>query len=189
MYVPFAQEPWWAAYLVVRTAGDPSHLSGIVREAVHALDPGLPIESVQPMTEIVEESVAPPRFRAMLLSLFGAAALILAVVGIYGVLSYSVGRRTRELGIRVALGAERRDVLRLVIGEGLALTGLGLAAGVVGAAVLTRFLASLLFGVGRFDPTTYAGVALALVATGVLACWVPARRATRVDPVTALRAE
>ena len=189
MYVPFAQEPWWAAYLVVRTAGDPSHVSGIVREAVHALDPGLPIESVQPMTEIVAESTAPPRFRAMLLSLFGAAALLLAVVGIYGVLSYSVGRRTRELGIRVALGAESRDVLRLVIGEGLALTGAGLAAGAAGAAILTRFLATLLFGVGRFDPVTYAGVALALVAAGLLACWVPARRATRVDPVTALRAE
>ncbi len=189
MYVPFAQEPWWAAYLVVRTAGDPSHVSGIVREAVHALDPGLPIESVQPMVEIVQESVAPPRFRATLLSLFGAAALVLAIVGIYGVLSYSVGRRTRELGIRVALGAERGDVLRLVIGEGLWLTGAGLAAGAVGAAILSRFLATLLFGVGRFDLATWAGVASALLAAGLLACWVPARRATRVDPVTALRAE
>jgi len=189
MYVPFAQEPWWAAYLVVRTAGDPAHLSGVVRNAVHALDPGLPIESVQPMVEIVQESVAQPRFRATLLSLFGAAALVLAIVGIYGVLSYSVGRRTREVGIRVALGAERGDVLRLVVGEGLALTAAGLAAGAAGAAILTRFLASLLFGVGRFDPATYAGVAVALIAAGLLACWIPARRATRVDPVRALRAE
>ena len=189
MYVPFAQEPWWAAYVVLRTSGDPARLSGVVRAEVRALDPGLPIESVQPMTEIVADSVAQPRFRTTLLSLFGFAALLLAVVGTYGVLSYSVGSRTREVGIRVALGAERGDLLRMVVGEGLTLTVLGLAAGAFGAVLLTRFLSTLLFGVGRFDPLTYAGVAAALIAAGLAACWVPARRAMRVDPVRALRSE
>jgi putative ABC transport system permease protein len=189
MYVPFAQEPWWAAYVVLRTAGDPAHLSGVVRAEVRALDPGLPIESVQPMTEMVADSVAQPRFRTTLLSLFGVVALLLALVGTYGVLSYSVGSRTREVGIRVALGAERGDVLRLVVAEGLSLTGVGLAAGILGAVLLTRFLSTLLFDVGRFDPATYAAVAAALIVAGLLACWVPARRATRVDPVRALRSE
>ncbi|HTR01549.1 MAG TPA: ABC transporter permease [Thermoanaerobaculia bacterium] len=189
MYVPFAQEPWWAAYLLVRTAGDPMRLSAVLRNHVRALDPGLPVESVQPMTRMVSESVAQPRFRTTLLALFGAAALVLAVVGIYGVLSYSVGRRTREVGIRVALGASRGDVLRLILSEGLLLTGLGLALGALGAAVLTRFLSTLLFEIGRFDPLTYAAVAAVLAVSGLFACWIPARRAMRVDPVVALRAE
>ncbi|HLN58437.1 MAG TPA: ABC transporter permease [Thermoanaerobaculia bacterium] len=187
MYVPFAQEPWWAAYVVIRTSGDPMRLAAVVRNEVGALDPTLPIESVQPMAQIVSESVAQPRFRTTLLGLFGALALLLSVIGIYGVISYSVGRRKREVGIRLALGAESGDVLRLVLGEGLVLTGAGLAAGAVGAAVLTRFLASLLFDVGRLDPATYAAAALTLAGAGLLASWLPARRAMRVDPVTALR--
>jgi predicted permease len=189
MYVPFAQEPWWAAYVVVRTAGDPMRLAAVVRNEVHALDPTLPIEGVQPMTRVVSESVAQPRFRTMLLGIFGGLALLLAVIGIYGVISYSVGLRRREVGIRLALGAGRRHVLRLVFTEGLALTGAGLAAGAAGAALLTRFLSSLLYDVGRLDPLTYAAVALTLVGAGLLACWLPARRAMRVDPVIALRSE
>jgi len=189
MYVPFAQEPWWAAYVLLRTSGDPMRLSAVLRRHVRALDPGLPVESVQPMTQMVADSVAQARFRTTLLAMFGAAALVLAVVGIYGVLSYSVGRRTREVGIRVALGAGRGDVLRLVVSEGLLLTGLGLALGAAGAVVLTRFLSTLLFEVGRFDPLTYAAVAAVLAGSGLLACWIPARRAMRVDPVVALRAE
>jgi putative ABC transport system permease protein len=156
---------------------------------VRALAPTLPIEEVQPMTEIVRESVSQPRFRTTLVGFFAAAALLLAVIGIYGVISYGVGRRTREVGIRLALGAGRRDVLALVLRQGLALTGAGLAAGVAGALLLTRFLSSLLFETGRLDPAIYAGVALLLAAAGLLACWIPARRATRVDPVIALRFE
>jgi putative ABC transport system permease protein len=189
MYAPFAQEPWWAAYVVVRTAGDPAGLAAVVRNEVHALDPTMPIEGVQPMTQVVAESVAEPRFRTMLLGLFGGLALLLAVIGIYGVISYSVGRRPRAVGIRLALGAGRRDVLRLVLTEGLALTGAGLAAGAAGAALLTRFLTSLLYDVGRLDPLTYAAVAVMLVGAGLLASWLPARRAMRVDPLIALRAE
>jgi predicted permease len=189
MYVPFAQDPWWAAYAVVRTSGDPARLAGTLRHDVRALDPTLPIESVQPMTEMVSDSVAQPRFRTTLLGLFGLVALLLAVIGIYGVIAYSVGRRTRELGIRMALGANRRDLLRLVIGEGLALTAAGLAIGAIGAAVLTRYLASLLFEIGRLDPATYAVVAATLLLAGLLACWIPARRAAHVDPLTALRSE
>jgi putative ABC transport system permease protein len=138
---------------------------------------------------MVSDSVAQPRFRTTLLGLFAAAALALAAIGIYGVISYNVGRRTREVGIRMALGARRGDVLRLVVGEGLVLVALGLAAGLAGAAMLTRYLASLLFHVGRLDPLTYAAVAAVLAAAGALACWVPARRAMRVDPMTALRSD
>jgi putative ABC transport system permease protein len=189
MYVPFAQEPWWAAYAVVRTKGDPGRLSAALRNAVGSLDPSLPVESIEPMTNMVSESVAQPRFRTTLLAMFGAAALALAAIGIYGVISYNVGRRTREVGIRMALGARRGDVFRLVVAEGLALVGVGLAAGLAGALMLTRYLESLLFRVGRLDLATYVGVAATLVAAGALACWLPARRAMRVDPMTALRSE
>jgi ABC-type antimicrobial peptide transport system permease subunit len=162
-------------------------LAATLRAEVHALDPTMPIEGVQPMTQIVSESVAQPRFRTMLLGLFSLLALVLSVIGIYGVISYSVGQRRREVGIRLALGAGRAVVLRQVLGEGLALTAIGLAVGAIGAAALTRFLSSLLFDVGRLDPVTYAAAALTLVGAGLLASWLPARRATRVDPVITLR--
>jgi putative ABC transport system permease protein len=141
------------------------------------------------MSEIVRESVAEPRFRTTLVAFFAGAALALAVIGIYGVISYSVGMRTREVGIRVALGAGKRDVLRLIVRQGLGLTSVGLAAGLAGAIGLTRFLSSLLFETGSLDPATYAGVALLLLAAGLLACWIPARRAARLDPIVALRCE
>jgi putative ABC transport system permease protein len=189
MYVPFVQEPWWAAYLIVRTSGDPAALAPAVRAHVRALDATLPIEDTAPMTRTVYDSAAQPRFRTTLLAVFGGAALLLAALGIYGVVSYGVGRRTRELGIRVALGAQRGDVLRMILGEGLILSALGLAAGLAGALVLTRYLSSLLFEVGRLDPPTYAVVGATLLAVSLLAGFLPARRATRVDPVTALRQE
>jgi putative ABC transport system permease protein len=189
MYVPFTQEPWWAAYVAVRTPGDPMALASMLRAEVGALLPTLPVEGVQPYAQVVHDTVAQPRFRTTLIGVFAAAALLLAVVGIYGVLSYGVARRTREVGIRIALGADRGSVLGLVFRQGLALTGAGLAIGLVGALLLTRYLSSLLFDVGRFDPVTYAAVALTLLASAALACGIPARRAMRVDPVVALRHE
>ena len=187
MYVPFVQDPWWATYLALRAPGDPGALAAAVRREVAAIDPTLPIEGVQPMTQVVYDSIAQPRFRTRLVGVFGTAALLLAVLGIYGVMSYAVGRRAREMGIRVALGAGRADVLRLVLRQGLGLTALGLAAGALGAAAATRFVGSVLYDVGPLDPATYAAVALLLVAAGLVACFLPAWRATRVDPVRALR--
>jgi predicted permease len=192
MYVPFVQDPWWAAYAVVRVrgdGGDPERLSSAMRADVKSLDASLPIESIAPMRQFVDDSVAQPRFRTTLLGLFGAAALLLAVLGIYGVISYSVGRRTREVGIRLALGAAPADVRRMVLGEGLALVGVGLALGLAGALLATRALASLLFEVNRLDAGSWIGVAALLLLAGLAASWLPARRATRVDPVSALRAE
>jgi putative ABC transport system permease protein len=189
MYVPFEQEPWWAAYLAIRAKGDPAPVAAAIRREVAALDPSLPVSDIQPMTQIVSDSVAQTRFRTELLGLFGAAALLLAVLGIYGVIAYDVGRRAREIGIRIALGAGRRELVGLVLSQGLGLTALGLAAGAAGAAALTRFLSSLLFETGPLDPATWAGVALALLAAGALASWIPARRALRVDPISVLRSE
>jgi putative ABC transport system permease protein len=191
MYVPFEQDPWWAAYLAIRTKGmgDSGALSAAIRREVAALDPSLPVADIQPMTAIVHDSVSQPRFRTTLLGLFGVTALLLAVIGIYGLIAYDVGRRAREIAIRLALGASRRDVLGLVFRQGLALTGIGLAVGAAGAAVLTRFLSSLLFETRPIDPATYAAVAALLLAAGLLACWVPARRALSVDPNRVLRSE
>ena len=191
MYVPFEQEPWWASYLAIRTksTGDSGALAAAIRREVAALDPSLPVADIQPMTAIVQDSVSQPRFRTTLLSLFGATALLLAVIGLYGLIAYDVGRRAREIAIRLALGASRRDVLGLVFRQGLALTGIGLAVGAAGAAVLTRFLSSLLFETRPIDPATYAAVAALLLAAGLLACWVPARRALSVDPNRVLRSE
>jgi predicted permease len=189
MYVPFGQDAWWAAYLALRTTGDPARLSATVRNEVRALDPTLPIAAVEPMGQFVTDSVAQPRFRTSLLGLFAATALVLSLVGLYGVVSYNVGRRTREVGVRMALGARGSDVVRLVLANGLGLAGLGLAAGLAGAFLVTRWLSGLLYGVSPLDPATYAGVALLFLAALLSACYVPARRATQVDPVRALRAE
>jgi putative ABC transport system permease protein len=189
MYVPFVQDPWWASYIVMKTAGDPERLANAVRAEVRALDPDLPIDGIQPMTRTVSDSLAQPRFRTALLAIFSVTAMLLAAIGIYGVLSYAVGRRTREIGIRVALGAGKRDILRLVVAQGLGWTAAGLAAGAIGALLLTRFLSTLLFEVPPLDPATWAAVAGVLLAAGALACVVPARRAARVDPVVALRYE
>lgn len=189
MYVPFSQDPWWASYIAVRASGDPARLAGVLRAEIRALDPSLPVEGVEPMTQAVYESVAQPRFRTTLLGLFGLTAFLLAAIGISGVLSYNVARRTREMGIRIALGATRPDILRIVLSEGLALTALGLAFGLAGALVLTQSLSSVLFEVRPIDPATYLAVMALLLVSGLGASWIPARRATRVDPLVALRYE
>ncbi len=189
IYVPFVQNPFWAADIAVRAHGNPSALGGALREQIRAIDSALPVAEVRPMAEVIGSSIAQPRFRTTLLSLFGGAALLLAAIGIYGVLAYTVAQQTREIGIRMALGANPGTVLRLVLGRGLRLAGAGTVIGVLAALMLTRLLGSLLFDVSATDPLTFAAVAGLLLGVALLACYVPARRAMRVDPMVALRYE
>jgi len=191
LYRPYDQQPFisnWAT-LVLRAKGDPLALIPSIKEAVSQLDPDQPVVQIRTMDEVVADSASQPRFFASVLSILAALALLLATVGIYGVISYSVSQRTHEIGIRMALGAERRDVLKLILRRGLALAILGVLIGAAGAAGLTRFLSSLLFGVKSTDPIIFGGVAILLVVVAFAACYIPARRAMRVDPVTALRFE
>jgi predicted permease len=188
-YVPFAQLPSSSLVMAARTTGDVRALTGALRREVRALDPDLPIERFTTTRELVRESVARPRFYALLLSVFAAVALALAAIGIYGVISYSVAQRTREIGVRVALGAAPESVLRLVLRSVLALAALGVGLGLLLALAGTRLIAGMLFSVGAADPPTFAMVAIGLFLVAVLAGWLPARRATRVDPMVALRAE
>jgi len=175
--------------LVVRTAGDPLSLVSAVRNEVRAIDPDQPIAAVRPMTAWVDSSVAEPRYRTTLFGIFAALAMILAATGIYGVMSYSVAQRTHEIGVRMALGAQRAHVLKLVVGQGMLLTLIGVVLGLLAAFALTRVMVSLLFGVTAKDPITFAVVAALLTTVAFVACFVPARRATKVDPLVALRYE
>jgi putative ABC transport system permease protein len=188
-YVPHAQ--WTDSYmqLVVRTATDPGGLINPVREAVRAIDPNQPVYQIATMRELIATSLAPRRFTLALVAALAAVALLMAGVGIYGVMSYATAQRTPEVGIRIALGAQAADVLRLVVGQGMRLAAAGVALGLVGAFALTRLMSGLLFGVTAADPLTFAAVAALLVGVAALACYVPARRATKVDPLTALRSE
>jgi putative ABC transport system permease protein len=189
MYTNIAQTPRGSVNLVVRTGSDPAMVTSAIKAEVQALDRDLPIYSPKTMEQRVAESAAAPRFRTLLLALFAGLALVLAAVGIYGVISYTVTQRTHEIGIRMALGAQRRDILRLVVGRGVVLTLIGVAIGLAGAFLMTRVMASLLFGVSATDPATYAVVSLLLITVALLACYVPARKATKVDPMVALRYE
>ncbi|MCI0404008.1 MAG: ABC transporter permease [Acidobacteria bacterium] len=188
-YWPHPRFPYPFMNVVVRTQGEPLSVVGAVRHEVQALDPAQPIADVRTMEQLVANSVARPRFNMLLLGVFAAVALVLATVGIYGVMAYSVAQRTHEIGIRLALGAQRGDVVKLIVGSGLGLAVGGVVLGLAGAFALTRLLASLLFAVTPTDPGTFAGVAVLLMAVALLACWIPARRAMRVDPMVALRYE
>ena len=188
-YIPFRQMPVNGVFLVVRTAMEPTSLAGAVRGAIQEVDPELPVFRVTTMERMVEDSMTQRRFAMTLLSVFAFVALILASVGLYGVMSYSVTQRTNEIGIRMALGAKVTDVLAMVVRQGMTLSLAGVGIGLAGAFALTHVMRNLLFGVSATDPLTYAAVALVLAGVSLLACFVPARRATKVDPMEALRYE
>jgi putative ABC transport system permease protein len=196
IYTPYKQvaaESFAAAnrslWLAVKTTGDPTSLAPLIRNEVLQIDKDQPISNVETMENIVAATVAPQKFATWLLGIFAGSAMLLAAIGIYGVMAYSVTQRTHEIGIRMALGAARGDVLRMVVVQGMKLALLGVGIGIIGAVLLTRLMSSLLYGVSATDPLTYGGVSLLLAGVAFLACLIPARRATRVDPMVALRYE
>ena len=189
IYTSYKQTPRRALTLIVQTAGEPTTMLGTVREKIWALDRQQPLYNVRTAEQVLEKSIARPRFNMLLITILASVALVLAAVGIYGVISYSVTQRTHEIGVRMALGASTADVLKLVVGQGMLLAGSGVVLGLLAAFAVTRIMATLLFGVTATDPVTYGGLALLLTSIAFLACYIPARRATKVNPVTALRAE
>ncbi|MGB7622948.1 MAG: ABC transporter permease [Terriglobia bacterium] len=198
IYLPFLQNrpllenpasPFAYLTVVARTSGEPAAIAPSLEREIWSVDKSVTISQVQTMDQVVAESNTQPRFYLLLLSVFASVAMVLAAVGIYGVISYSVSSRTHEVGVRMALGAQARDVLKLVVGQGLRLALIGLAIGVMGALILTRLMRGLLYGVSATDPVTFSVITLALVGVALLACYLPARRATRIDPMVALRSE
>ncbi len=196
MYTPFMQIgdkflplATSSATVIVRTKGAPAAALGAIREEVSKLDSRQVMYDAMTMDEIVTRSVRAQRFSMILLGAFALLALLLASIGIYGVISYLVGQRVNEIGIRMALGAQRKDILRMIVGEGARLAAIGAGIGIVAALALTRLMASQLYGVSVTDPITFTGVAIILVGVALFACYIPARRAMRVDPMVALRYE
>ncbi len=189
LYFPQAREAFRSVAVVARTEADAAAVLPSVREAVAALDPELPVQGLGTVEQHLSSAVAEPRFNAAILASLAWLALVLACVGIYAVVAYAVGRRTREIGVRIAVGADRRDVMRLVLGDGMRLAGMGLAIGLAGALAVTRLLSGLLYDVSAADPLTFAAVAALVTLTALAATWLPARRATRVDPIRVLRQE
>jgi putative ABC transport system permease protein len=189
VYTPFSQDPWAFLAFVVRTRLEPASAAPSVESAIHSVDADEPLYNVRSMRDVEAASLSPQRLQIALIGLFAALALVLACMGIYGVMAYSVARRTSEIGVRMALGAQTGNVLGLVLGEGLRLAVAGAAIGLAGSFFAARLLSGMLFGVAPSDPFTFAGVAVVLVAVAMVACYLPARRATRVDPLVALRYE
>jgi putative ABC transport system permease protein len=189
MYVPYRQDVFSTMWIVARGEGDPSHLSPVARQIVREIDPALPTYSMTPLEKVVSESVGQRRFSMLLLATFALMALFLAAVGIYGVVAYSVSQRTQEIGVRLAIGAERRDVLALVVGGGMKLALAGVAIGLAGALALSRAIDTMLFNVTPFDPPSYAATAATLLGIAAVACYIPARRAMNLDPLVAIRQE
>ena len=189
MYVPFRQDVFSSMWIVARSDRDPAQLVGAARQTVREIDPALPAFALMPLRDVINDSVAQRRFAMLLLAAFAATALFLAAVGIYGVVAYSVSQRTREIGVRLAIGAERRDVLALVIGGGMKLAAVGVAIGLAGALGLTQLITTMLYNVTPFDPLSYAVTASVLLTIAAIACYMPARRAMNVDPLVAIREE
>jgi len=189
VFIPHAQLPFLPMNVVVRAAADPLRLTGAVRQVARELDATQPVSKVNTMEQLIQRSIAPDRFALALLGLLALLALLIANVGIYSALSYTVAARTHEIGVRMALGATSRDVLRLALGQGMRLALTGIALGLLSACALTRLMQPLLFGVSATDPLTLGGGALSLALVAWVACYLPARRATKVDPLVALRHE
>jgi putative ABC transport system permease protein len=188
-YLPHKQDPWENMVLVARTSSEPLALSLPIRNEVLALDKSQPVFDIKTMKQVRAQSILPYSISGTWLSIFGFVALALAAVGIYGVMSYSVSQRTHEIGVRMALGARPRDVMRMVIKQGLTLVSIGLGVGLLGGVALRSVMESLLFGTGSTNTITFVLVSLVLAATALVACFIPARRATKVDPMVALRYE
>ena len=188
-YQPYQQASNANMAIVARATGDPASLTATMRNEVAALDRDLPLYATRPMSEVVAIAMWDDKYVGILFGLFAALALCLAAVGIYGVVSYSVAQRTREIGLRLALGAQTGDVMRMIVRQGLALAGLGAAIGLGGAALGARLMKSLLFNVSATDPAIFALLPLSLLAVALAACWIPARRAAKVDPMVALRCD
>jgi putative ABC transport system permease protein len=189
LYYPYQQNSLPSMFLAIQASNDPAGLISSAREAIRAVDKDLPIFRVKTMEQLVDDSLAQRRFSMSLLMIFAVLALCLAAVGHYGVLSYSVTQRSHEIGIRMAMGAQPRDIFKLVVGQGLSLTAIGIIVGAASALGFTRVVSSLLFAVSTTDPGIYTAMSVLLIAVGVLACFIPARRAMRVDPIVALRYE
>jgi len=189
MYTSLLQNSNLFMAFVIRTTNNPAALSEAVRNEIRAVDPDLPVHGVRTMEEVMSASVVQQRFAMTLLGVFAAIALVLAAVGIYGVMSYAVAERTHEIGIRMALGAQAGDIVRMVVRQGMILAVVGVVAGAAAALLLTRVMSSMLYGVSASDPLTFTALSLALAAVAFLACYLPARRAAKVDPMVALRYE
>lgn len=188
-YLPYSQAMVSGFPLCIRTTGDPKGMIAAVRSEIASMDSEVPIYDARTLDDYLARSVEQQRFNSFLVGAFAGCALLLTVVGLYGVTSYSVAQHTRDIGVRMALGASRAHVMRMVLGRGASLAAIGIGTGAIAAAIATRFMASLLYGVRPFDAATYAGVAALLAAAALLASYLPARRATRVDPMVALRNE
>jgi putative ABC transport system permease protein len=189
IYYAYMQRPRWASYFVIRTDADATSIVGAVRSRMLAVDKDVPVLNVAAIDQLVSAALREPRFNTVLIGVFAGLALLLASVGLYAVIAYSVTQRTHEIGVRITVGAGQRDIFRLIVGQGMILALIGVAIGLAASMALTRAMSSLLFGVSATDPLTFAAIALLLTFVSLVACYVPARRAMRVDPMVALRHE
>jgi putative ABC transport system permease protein len=187
IHVPFWQSPWPQVGMAVRTSGDPIQMSKSIAAAVHSIDPELALTDIRTLDQIRSESLVDDRFSTWLFICFGAVALLLAAVGIYGVMAFAVGQRTHEIGLRMALGADQQNVLGLILKEGIVLAVIGLGVGLVGACFVGRAMRGLLFGVGTIDTAAFGAVAVTLFVAALFACYLPANKAAKVDPMVSLR--